>query len=181
MTKMLLREKAVRLRNEGYSYSYISDRIKVSKGTLSEWLSHLSYTPNEAMKIKIGKARIASNIAKHKLKAESIQRATIEAKASMGQVSNRDLFLFGLGLYLGEGTKHRNVRVINANPAVIRFIIRWFEKFCGLTKSNFKIRLHLYPDNDIKESVRFWSRETSIPETQFHKTQIDFRKDKKFF
>lgn len=182
MAKPLLRDRALELRKQGYSYRHIAEHTNVSKGTLSVWLANVPYIPNAETIEKIGKARAASGLAKHRIKINSLEKAATEAKKDIGHLSRRDLFMVGLGLYVGEGTKtHNIIRVINGNPKIIQFAVKWFQSICGLSVSNFRIRLHLYPDNDITESVRYWSEETSIPETQFYKVQIDTRKDKKAF
>ena len=94
----------------------------------------------------------------------------------MGVLSDRDLFMLGIGLYIGEGSKsHGHVRVINADPQVICLAIQWFEQILGMTKENFLLSIHLYPDNDIGQSLAFWSRVTGIPPSQFGKTQVDKR------
>ena len=45
--KLFIKEKAIKLRKEGYSYSYIKDKLGISKGTLSYWLRDIKYVPNE--------------------------------------------------------------------------------------------------------------------------------------
>lgn len=182
MDRKQLRDKAVALRKEGYSYTAISQKINVAKSTLSDWLSGVDYSPNKETLERIGKARIASNASKRRIKLESISYAKSQAETDIGSVSKRDLFMLGLGLYLGEGTKtHNMVRVINANPKMISLAIRWFKEICGLETSNFKIRLHLYPDNNVGECVRYWSSKTGVPEKSFYESHIDVRKDKKNF
>ena len=182
MDRKQLRDKAVALRKEGYSYTAISQKINVAKSTLSDWLSGVDYSPNKETLERIGKARIASNASKRRIKLESISSAKSQAETDIGSVSKRDLFMLGLGLYLGEGTKtHNMVRVINANPKMIALAIRWFKEICGLEMSNFKIRLHLYPDNNVGECVRYWSSKTGVPEKIFYESHIDVRKDKKNF
>ena len=177
-----IREQVFKLRKEGHSYKYISEKTGVTKSTLSGWLSSVSYTPNRETIDRIGKARAASGHAKAKQKLESIKKAGEEARDDIGKVSKRDLFMLGIGLYIGEGTKtHGIVRVINSDPKIIKLAVKWFEEICGLSRENFRIRLHLYPDNKIKECTRFWSQVSGIPLIQFQKTQIDRRKDKKMF
>lgn len=179
---LLLRQQAFNLRARGYSYTYIGEKIKISKSTLSDWLSSVPYSPNKEMLIKLGNARAASGLAKHKLKLQCFKEAGEQARKEIGLLSERDVFMLGIGLYLGEGTKtHDIVRVINANSKVIRFAVRWFQEVCGLPLSNFKLRLHVYPDNNVQKCIQFWSKEVQIPESQFQETQIDFRKDKKRF
>lgn len=182
MDRKELKNRAIKLRNEGYSYTAISQKISVAKSTLSDWLSDLNYTPNQETLDKIGKARIASNAFKKRAKLSAILAAKNQAEIDIGSITKRDLFMLGIGLYLGEGTKtHNNVRVINSNPKIIALAIKWFCEVCGLTMGNFKIRLHLYPDNNIEECQRFWSLQTKVPRNSFYKAHIDVRKDKKNF
>lgn len=175
-----IREQVLRLRKEGYSYKGISEKMSISKSTLSGWLSGIPYTPNKTTIEKIGKARAASGHTKAKQKLQSFKDAEEKAKVDIGKTTKRDLFMLGIGIYIGEGTKTNDiVRVINANPKIIRLAVRWFEEVIGLSKENFRIRLHLYPDNNIKQCAEFWSNISGIPLNQFQKTQIDLRKDKK--
>ena len=177
-----IRQKVFKLRKEGYSYNYISNKTRVSKSTLSGWLSGIPYTPNKTIIERIGKARAASGYAKAKQKLKSITDAGLEAKSEIGQLTKRYLFMLGIGIYTGEGAKtNGTVRVINADPKIIRFAVRWFKEACGLPKENFRIKLHLYPDNNIKECMKFWSNISGVPLQQFQKTYIDERKDKKIF
>lgn len=88
--------------------------------------------------------------------------------------------MLGLGLYIGEGTKSSSlVCVVNADPRVISLSIRWFMEAFKVGRKNFRIRLHIYPDCDEAESLRFWSMKTGIPESQFLQSVFDRRLDKK--
>lgn len=176
-----VKEQVVALRSAGYSYSYISGQVGLSKSTLSDWLGKIPYTPNEETIATIGKALAASGAKIAKKKQETFLIAQKEAEEEIGDVSQRDLFMFGLGLYLGEGNKsHEMVRLVNSDPRVIRFAIAWFE-FFDITRKNFAVTLHLYPDSDIEKSTEFWMKHTKIPRNQFLKPQIDWRKDKKIY
>lgn len=173
------RHEAVRLRKQGYSYGCISERLGISKGTLYPWLASIPYTPNKEVVARIGKARAKSGERKSALKRESLKEAKRISLRDIASISERDLFMLGLGVYIGEGTKTNDiVRIINANPAVVALSIKWFKIVCGLSLSNFSIRLHLYPDNDVQEAVQFWSRVTGLPREQFQKPQIDLRRKK---
>ena len=88
--------------------------------------------------------------------------------------------MLGLGLYIGEGTKTQDiVRMINSDPKVIQLALKWFIDICGLKKENITIRLHLYPDNNEKKCVMYWSKQTGLPIAQFQKTQVDIRANKR--
>ena len=172
--------RAIALRKEGHSYNYISGVLKISKSTLSDWLATVLYTPNEETIKRIGSARAASGRAKSKIKQDSILEAGLQAKRELGKMSRRDVFMVGLGLYIGEGSKTAEITsFVNADPSVINFMLRWFTEGLDLPKKNLRIRLHLYPDCDEKKSLQYWSKMTTIPISQFQKTSFDRRTDKK--
>lgn len=180
MTHTKLKEKSIKLRKEGYSYNYIQKETGVAKSTLSNWLSDIEYTPNKYIIDRMGKARALSGLHKHRQKLSSIKKAGVEAKKEFGRLNKRDLFMLGLGIYIGEGTKYgETIRIINANPEIIRLSVRWFKECLGLKNENLIMRIHIYPDNDLKECLNFWSKKTNIPLNQFRKTQIDKREGKK--
>lgn len=90
--------------------------------------------------------------------------------------------MLGLGVYIGEGSKsHGITKVVNSNPRIIKLCLKWFKEVFDLTDKNFRVRIHLYPDNNLNETLQFWSRELKIPLGQFQKTQIDTRTGKKMF
>ncbi len=175
-----VKQKALGLRKEGYSYSYISKLTQIPKSTLSEWLTNIDYSPNKYTLDTIGKARTASGLKKHLIKVKSLDSAKIRAEKDIGKLSKRDLFMLGLGVYIGEGTKSfDSTRITNADPKIIKFSIRWLKEICGLETKNLRIRIHLYPDNDEEKCVNFWSKETGIPISQFLKSIVDRRNNKK--
>ena len=157
MARVEDRTKAIELRKRGHSYNYISSVLRVSKSTLSDWLASIPYTPNAETVERIGKARAASGAVKSKLRRESILLATEEACRELGKMTDRDLFMLGLGLYIGEGSKTAGItRVVNSDPNVVNLMIRWFTQALELPRANLRIRLHLYPDCDEKHSLRYW-------------------------
>ena len=172
--------RAIELRKKGHSYNYISEVLNISKSTLSDWLAEIPYTPNAETVSRIGRARAASGEAKSKIRRDSILEAGTASKREFGRMSRRDLFMLGLGLYVGEGSKTAEIiGFVNADPSVINLMIRWFTEAIGLPKANLRIRLHLYPDSDERRSLQYWSKITTIPVSQFQKTSFDRRTDKK--
>ena len=138
--KYELRQNATVLRKSGHSYNYIAEKVGVSKSTLSYWLANIPYTPNAETIKRIGNARAQSGRVKSKQKLESILKAQEVAKKDIGTLNKRDLFMLGIGLYIGEGGKTFNIiRLINSNPMVIKAIIKWFKDVCDLTEENFTL------------------------------------------
>ena len=86
--KKSIQEKAVQLRKDGYSYSYIQKVTLVSKSTLSNWLRATPYVPNPQTIRLIGKARAASSLAKNKIKQDSVSKALALAKKILGRCQN---------------------------------------------------------------------------------------------
>jgi len=174
-----LKTKAIKLRKLGNSYKMISDEIGVSKSTLSNWLSRVPFEPNDEVIKRVGLAKLKSALYKQKLKFDSIKKANNHAKEDIRSLSDRDVFMLGIGLYMGEGEKsHENIRLVNSDPKIIKLSLKWLYKSCGLSKKNIRPVIHLYPDNSIKKVLSFWSKEIDIPISQFGKTIVDIRKNK---
>lgn len=180
MYKQSIKDKAIELRKEGYSYAHISSKIDVAKSTLSEWLKSVPFLPNEftVRNILQNNERIVSISRVDKLK--SIKDADNFARQNIASLSKRDHFMFGLGIYLGEGSKiGDNIRISNSDPRIIKFSIDWFKKHFGLDESNFRIRIHIYPDNDENKIIKFWMDAVSLKREAFFSSFIDRRLNKK--
>lgn len=174
-----LKEKAIKLRNAGYSYSMINERIGVPKATLSNWLAFIPFQPNQEVLKKIGKAKLKSALYKQNLKFEDIAKMKLEASEDVGVLSQRDLFMLGIGLYMGEGAKSfEQVNIVNSDPVIIKAGMKWLKTFLKLDIKNFSVAIHAYPDTDLVKSVNFWSKATKIPKHQFFKVIIDKRRNK---
>lgn len=180
MTKEYLHKEALNLRKAGYSYSYIQKKIGVSKSTLSDWLTGVPYKRNQETIDVIDRARLMANEAKREIKRKSINDAGEQALKDIGKFTKRDLFMYGIGLYTGEGSKTGGlVRVVNSDPKIIKTSIFWFREILNLQNTCFSVRIHSYPDNNQEEVILFWMKQTGLPRSSFLKTWIDVRVDKK--
>ncbi len=174
-----LKEKAIKYRQSGYSYGMISEELGLAKSTLSNWLREVPYEPNKEVTKRIKRAHVMSAKYRHNKKVHEIKKTKKLAKEELGVLSKRDLWLLGIGLYLGDGSKsHEDVRIINSDPNIIKLAIEWFKNVCKLENSNFVPSLHLYPDTNVEKTKQHWSKITGVPISQFGKTQIDRRKNK---
>lgn len=174
-----IRERAEAMRKQGYSYKHISSETGLAKSTLSGWLAEIPFTPNKVTVNSFGKARAAASARRAELRQISIREIRKKAIGDIGTLSKRDLFMYGLGLYMGEGCKTNDqIRVMNSDPRVIKAAVAWF-RMLGVEKKQIKVRVHLYPDNNVGQSLQFWSHASSIPLSQFQKHQTDRRTDKK--
>jgi hypothetical protein len=179
MQPSIIRQKAIDLRKKGYSYGMIREEMGLAKSTLSDWVSKIPYKPNSETLKRVQKAKLKSAIFKSRQKIKEINEMQEIASKELGEISQRDILLLGIGLYLGEGTKSGEVvGLVNSDPSIIKLFIKWFKLVCGLKTKNFKPYLHLYPDNNIEKSYQYWQSITKIPRNQFGKTTIDRRTNK---
>jgi hypothetical protein len=117
-----------------------------------------------------------SVLAKRADKMLSLKNAQDYAERQIGHLSERDIFLLGIGIYIGEGSKTANIiRISNSDPKIIKFSILWLKKCFGLTDENFRIRIHIYPDNDEDIVKYFWMQRLNMDAKFFHPAYIDRR------
>lgn len=179
MKPISLKEKAINYRKKGYSYGMICEKLGLKKTTVANWTNSIPYIPNEKVIKRIGIAKLKSSVFKQNQKITEIQEMKDLAKKELGQITKRDVWFLGIGLYLGEGTKaYEQIRFSNSNPEMIKIAIKWFREVCHLKDKNFTPIVHIYPDNNIKEATNYWSKITGVAKEQFGKTQIDIRTNK---
>ena len=179
MKPLSIKEKAINYRKRGYSYNMISERLGLVKSTLSDWLREIPFKPNKKLIRRVKLGRLKSAQFKHRQRMTEIEAMRKLAKKELGRLTKRDLWLLGIGLYLGEGSKlYENIRIINSDPEIIKIAVKWFREICNLKKKNFSPAVHLYPDNNVKETINYWSKITGVPPKQFSKTQMDRRGNK---
>ena len=175
MARKLDKQKALIMRQKGMSYSQIKEKLGISKSTLSGWLYNMPLSPKRIRElqadspIRIEKYRNTMR-AKREARLNQVYK---KFEKDIGSFSKRDLFIAGLFLYWGEGTKTQKTSVVltNTNPAMLKFFIRWLKLF-NVKRKDLKIKLHLYSDMDIKKSIDFWSKELKISKSQFTKPYI---------
>ncbi len=180
MKKPKEKESALKMRARGMSYSQIKSKIKVSKSTLSTWLENHPLSPEDIVRLRdLNPIRIEKyRNTRLKNREEKLKNIYNQISKEIGILSERELFLAGLFLYWGEGTKAARdmVAFTNTDPDMVKFFIRWINLF-GIEKNSLKVKLHLYSDMDVEEKVEFWSNQLSIPKQNFRKPYI---KESKF-
>lgn len=171
-----LKKKAIVLRQKGYSYSYISAHTGLAKGTLSYMLSDIKSAHNAHTRRIILSARKKVAFKRALVKRQSLMVASEYAESKVGNLSERDLLFVGIGLYMGEGSKTKDVlRLSNSDPHIICLFIRWLRVIMNIPLSHIRIRLHLYPDLSESKCIDFWSKMTKIPKEHFQKSLFDDR------
>lgn len=178
--KESLRHQAVALREQGWSYSVIAWKLRVAKSTLSGWLRSLPFTPNRIEVGRISKARAASAEGRSARRRHDIELIRREAARDMGDLQPRDIWMIGIGLYMGEGSKSQeDVNIVNSDPDILRLAVIWLRDACEVPPAHFRVTLHAYPDTEIGTATSYWSEVLGIPTSQFANAVIDRRRDKR--
>ncbi len=175
--KTVEKEKARALRKQGKSINQIVAEAGLSKASVSEWVRDIVLT--EAQKNKISqKGRSIESIEKrrvNRLANEQNKRQIIidAAKKDFNEISQEQLKLIGIILYLGEGGKtQRTVRIANSDPEIIKIMMRFFREICNVPENKFSGHIHTFTHANIKKTEEYWSKITRIPVDQFYKTYI---------
>ncbi|HDY72666.1 MAG TPA: hypothetical protein ENH90_00675 [bacterium] len=189
MAKSKERIKARELRKKGRSIKEIARQLKVSKSSASIWCRDIELTSGQIARLE-EKIRIGSY--KGRLKGARIQlerrlaetnRLYKEGASLLGSLSKRDLLLTGAGLYWGEGTKKRDVRIANSDPEMIRFIINWFNYIWKIPKEQFKFQILINKVHKFRvaQVEKYWLDVAGVSSNQFTKTILIKAKNKKVY
>lgn len=95
------------MRLQGKSYREIQERLGIPKSTLSNWLSDVPLSEEQRLALDERKGDGARSRA-IAIRGSRIRRTEVlqaAAAAEIGEPSDRELFLVGVGLYWSEGAK----------------------------------------------------------------------------
>jgi hypothetical protein len=175
MAKKSDKEKALKLRAQGFSYSQIKAEVKVAKSTLSVWLRDFPLSEErirelrDNSEVRIEKTRNTKEANKQKRFDKIYTRVSKE----IGTLSDREIKLCGLFLFWAEGTKARSGSVVitNTDPGMILFFLKFLIKI-GVPKDKVNVKLQLYKDMDEDKEKDYWSKLLKIPISKFKKSYI---------
>ncbi|MEI6378368.1 MAG: helix-turn-helix domain-containing protein [Candidatus Falkowbacteria bacterium] len=189
------KDKALRLRQKGFSYAQISAKLGVAKSTLSTWLKDVPISKEASEKIasRVHSTSIAALIKRNKnqtvLAASRYNKIKKEAKISFYQKmnsSNRDLFVAGVSLYWAEGYKRGAIDAkwkafdfANTDASMLAIMVNFLALVCGVGNTKLSIQLIIHSDNDVVKAVRYWSNKLGVKTTQFSKAMIQPAKESK--
>ena len=175
MARIKDKEKAIKLRLEGFSYSQIKSEMNLSKSTLSNWLSNYPLSPEKIRELRDLNPRRIENCRNTKAKkvSERLDKVYTKAASDILVLNKRELFVAGLFLYWGEGSKSERTTtgLSNTDPAMLRFFLKWLY-LMGVSQKKLNIVLQLYVDMDVNKEINFWSKELDLPRNLFKRCYI---------
>lgn len=158
-----LRKKARELRSQGMTYDQIQVELGCSKSSISLWVRDLPKP--ERSRTAVEQARLAGRMRwDHELAVRDTRRQEMKAtaRAEVGPMTDRELFLTGVALYWAEGTKDKpydrreSVVFINSDPDVIRVYLAWLN-LLGVTAERLCYRVMIHESADVAAAERYWS------------------------
>ena len=178
--KALEKQQAVALRNQGLSYREIQEVVRVSRGSLGRWLRGIELGQAQQQRIHHKNLSIRRKFVEYnerkRVQTQAQKLATLQqCSQDIGNITIRELHLVGAALYWAEGSKGNLTSVVefvNADPAMIALMMRWFRMCCQVPEQKFRARVQLHDTAQQLEAERFWSTLTGIPAEQFTRPML---------
>lgn len=171
------KSQVFRLRRMGKSYNAIRRDLRISKGTLSEWLRPYGWSKNIASSLAEKSKQTSAVRIRYlnNIRGKHLARLYLDAQAEAGRefekLKYHPLFIAGVAIYWGEGDKvsGHGVRIANTDPTMIRLFVNFLAHVCQIPKNRIKAWILIYPDLDGEVCKKFWVEKSGISNHNFTK------------
>lgn len=172
-----VRERARELRLQGWTYDQIQVELGCSKGSISLWVRDL---PKPERREPSEQAKLAARKRwEHELAVRDAAREQTKAAAlqEVGRMTERELFLLGVGLYWAEGAKDKiysrreYVLFVNSDPDMIKVFIAWLE-LLKVERERLRFRVMIHENADVAAAEQYWASLVCTDTTRFGKTTL---------
>ncbi|MFH9755066.1 hypothetical protein [Streptomyces griseus] len=171
------REKARELRLRGMTYDQIQVELGCSKSSISLWVRDLPKP--ERTRTREQSSAIGRRGWEATLQRRDTERQAQKQKASdeVGAMSDRELFLLGVGLYWAEGSKSKPYRTqervtfVNSDPGMIKVFLAWL-RLVGVDDEHLRFHVLIHETADVAGAERFWAELTGAESAAFGKTSL---------
>ncbi|MER6405467.1 hypothetical protein ABT269_18415 [Streptomyces viridosporus] len=173
-----LREKARELRLQGWTYDRIQMELGCSKSSISLWVRDLP-KPERRTRTREEASAIAKRgwEATLRLREEERQRTMRQAAEEVGRMTERELFLVGVGLYWAEGAKSKpyrrqeRVTFVNSDPDMITVFLAWL-RLLDVEPKRLRFAVHIHENADVAGIEQFWADHVGVERSVFLKTTL---------
>lgn len=180
------KEKAIKLRREGRTYSEILKEVSVAKSTLTEWFRSVKLTTPQFQRLTERKlaASKRGGIAKREQRIVRANKIHNEALSDISNLTQRELWLIGVALYWAEGSKEKDyqfgsgVKFGNSDSRMVRVFLKFLYKVCGAKKEDLIIEIYIHENskNNIDVVRKYWSEVTGFGLDKLNK--VYYKKNK---
>ena len=174
--KRVEKERAISLRKKGFSLSEISSILRVAKSSASLWVKGvpLSRKAKQSIEQKRSDARERAAATHRKQVDKKLTDASIYGREVVDKAAiNADTArLLCAIMYWCEGTKIRRSEILgftNSDPLVIASFLSLLRAGFSIDERKLRMTLHVHDYHDPGTQLRFWSKVTTIPLSQFHR------------
>ena len=142
MAKFKEKEKAILIRKQGVSISDISAKLNVSKSTVSMWCRDIVLSADAIANISSSsESKSTKSLLKYTeslriRRQKNTEISKKQGKNTLGELTKRDIYCVGIGLYWGEGYKRgsQEFGFTNSDPGMIKFYVKWLKIVFGVEK-----------------------------------------------
>ena len=176
--------EAIKLRENGFSYSEILKQIPIAKSTLSLWLRSVSLSKKQEQRLSEKKrlSQIKGGETKRQQRILLTNKIYRESEEDVKSISKRELWFMGVMLYWAEGNKEKKHNVSqrvcfnNSDPLMIRIFLKWLKEVVNIKPEeiDFEIYIHENSKNSIPSVVKYWENtvEAKIKKIYFKKNKM---------
>ncbi|MFI8370452.1 hypothetical protein [Streptomyces sp. NPDC085466] len=172
-----LRARARELRTQGMTYDQIQVELGCSKSSISLWVRDLPKPERKRTQEQ------ASEIARRgweptmRRREEERQATKRAAGDEIGTLSERELFLLGVGLYWAEGTKDKpharreRVSFVNSDPGMVRVFTAWLD-LLDIPAERRTYSLMIHESADVAAAEDYWAEVVGVDPARFGRTTL---------
>lgn len=180
MAKSAEKIRAREMKRGGESVNVIAKRLRVSKSTASLWCQDIELSSEQIKTLDDRKyiggymGRMLGAQVQKERKRANIELLNSKGVKRMEHLSEEAIFMIGLGLYFGEGSKGSQFQFTNSNPALVKFIIFWLGKCFKVPKEDVYCRILINELHVLRTSLveQQWAEILEIPLEQFRRTTL---------
>ncbi|WP_406476914.1 hypothetical protein [Streptomyces sp. NBC_01615] len=172
-----LHERARELRRQGWTYGEIQAELGCSKSSVSLWVRDLPH-PEPRCTPEKQRARMNAGLARLRASQDREREETKRAAAAeIGELSDRELFLLGVGLYWAEGAKdepysrREQVLFVNSDPGMISVFLTWLN-LLQVERDRLRFRVMIHESADVAAAERYWADHIGGDSHLFNKTTL---------
>lgn len=173
-----LKDRAVTLRQQGYSVKEIAKILNIAQGTSSVWLRDVELDEKALQRLdkrrNLGRLKASNTLRKKGLVIrEKFEQEATNALGKM-QLDNNLYKLLTSILFWTEGGKFTDsyVYFMNSDPMLIEMFLKLIRSAFLVDEKKFRALIHIHNYHNEADIKKFWSEKTKIPLSQFYKSYL---------
>lgn len=172
------RKEARKLRAEGKSIKEIERLIGVRRSSVSVWVRDIELTREQKHRLIARNTSLDVLERRRKTRfANEYARRMPFVQQGIADVASRrnvDIFMLGIGLFWGEGSKTSRgvIELSNTDPRVIQMHVLFLRQVCKVDPKKIHGHVGIHSHLSTEQAEKYWSKISGIPLVQFYRTSI---------